>query len=45
MLAGVAVLSTVAYTTPVHWAWYALLGSITTFVAGSLAGRVTEPAR
>jgi SSS family transporter len=42
---GVAVLSTVAYTTPVHWAWYALLGSITTFVAGSLAGRVTEPAR
>jgi SSS family transporter len=44
-MAGVAVLSTVAYTTPVHWAWYALLGSITTFVAGSLAERILEPAR
>ena len=42
---GVAVLSTVAYTMPVHWAWYALLGSITTFVAGSLAGRILEPAQ
>jgi len=44
-VAGVAVLSTVAYTTPVHWAWYALIGSITTFVAGSLAGRMLESAR
>ena len=44
-VAGVAVLSSVAYTTAVHWAWYALLGSITTFVAGSLVGRMVETAR
>ncbi len=42
---GVAVLSTMAYTTAVHWAWYALLGSITTFVAGRLAGHTLEAAR
>ena len=41
---GVAVLSTIAYTTAVHWAWYAMLGSVTTLVAGSLAGRVLETA-
>jgi SSS family solute:Na+ symporter len=39
---GVAVLSTVAYSTAVHWAWYAMLGSLTTLLAGSLAGRVLE---
>ena len=42
---GVFVLSTVAYTTPVHWAWYALLGSITTYLAGSLVGRGMDPVR
>ena len=41
---GVAVLSTVAYTTAVHWAWYALLGSITTFIAGNLVSRLGETA-
>lgn len=35
--AGVVVLSTIAYLTPVHWAWYALLGAAVTLTAGSLA--------
>lgn len=39
-LAGVVVLSTIAYTTPVHWAWYALIGSLTTLVAGTLVSLV-----
>lgn len=39
-LAGVVVLSTIAYTTPVHWAWYALIGSLTTLAAGTLVSLV-----
>jgi len=35
--AGVAVLSFVAMATPVYWAWYALVGSLTTLAAGVLA--------
>ncbi|MEM8816003.1 MAG: sodium/solute symporter [Pseudomonadota bacterium] len=31
---GVAVLSLAAIETPLHWAWYALLGSVTTFAGG-----------
>ena len=34
---GVGVLSVIAYTTSVHWAWYALFGSIITMAAGSVA--------
>ena len=34
---GVAVLSYVAMATPVYWAWYALIGSLTTLAAGVLA--------
>jgi len=34
---GVATLSTIAYSTPVHWAWYALIGSLSTLIAGCLA--------
>ena len=33
---GVSVLSLVAYSTPLHWAWYALLGSLVTLAAGKL---------
>ena len=34
---GVGVLSVIAYATPVHWAWYALFGSVVTLAAGNLA--------
>lgn len=34
---GVVVLSIIAYSTAVHWAWYALLGSTVTLTAGYLA--------
>jgi len=33
---GVATLSTIAYSTSVHWAWYALIGSLSTLIAGRL---------
>jgi SSS family solute:Na+ symporter len=33
---GVAVLSAIAYSTPVHWAWYALIGSLSTLIAGTV---------
>ena len=36
-IAGVAILSTIAYSTPVHWAWYACIGSIVTVLAGNAA--------
>ncbi|MDX2412205.1 MAG: sodium:solute symporter [Woeseiaceae bacterium] len=36
-VAGVAVLSFVAMATPVYWAWYAAVGSLTTLGAGVLA--------
>jgi solute:Na+ symporter, SSS family len=35
-LTGVAVLSLAALGTPVHWAWYALIGSLGTFTSGWL---------
>lgn len=35
---GVGVLSFIAYTTSLHWAWYALFGSLITMAAGSVAG-------
>ena len=34
---GVLVLSTIAYATPLHWAWYALCGSVVTLLAGRTA--------
>lgn len=34
---GVAVLSFIAYTTALHWAWYALCGSMITMAAGLTA--------
>jgi solute:Na+ symporter, SSS family len=34
---GVGVLSVIAYSTPVHWAWYALFGSAVTLVSGLFA--------
>jgi SSS family transporter len=37
---GVSVLSAIAYASPVHWAWYALLGSMTTVIAGNIASRL-----
>ena len=41
-IAGVASLSTIAYSTPVHWAWYALIGSLSTLIAGKLAHWVLD---
>jgi SSS family solute:Na+ symporter len=44
---GVGVLSVIAYSTPVHWAWYALFGAVVTLVSGVFAhlleGRKLEP--
>lgn len=34
---GVGVLSFIAYTTALHWAWYALCGSVITMAAGLMA--------
>jgi hypothetical protein len=31
---GVVVLSVLAYVTPLHWAWYAMVGSVVTYEAG-----------
>ena len=31
---GVTVLSVIAYVTPLHWAWYAMVGSLVTYAAG-----------
>lgn len=39
-IAGVGVLSVIAYSTPAHWAWYALFGSVVTFMAGIAANRL-----
>jgi SSS family transporter len=38
-LVGVAVLSFIAYSTPLFWAWYALAGTVTTMTAGIVAQR------
>jgi SSS family transporter len=34
---GIATLATIAYATPLHWAWYALAGTLVTMVAGRAA--------
>ncbi|MDH5621438.1 MAG: sodium:solute symporter [Gammaproteobacteria bacterium] len=39
---GVGVLSVIAYSTAVHWAWYALFGSAVTLVSGVLAHLLEE---
>jgi solute:Na+ symporter, SSS family len=39
---GVAILSSAALGTSVHWAWYALIGSLGTFVAGWLVQEMRE---
>ena len=36
-VAGLVLLSTVAYATPLHWAWYALTGTLVTMAAGAAA--------
>jgi Na+/proline symporter len=41
---GVAILSTIAYSTPLHWAWYALVGSAVTTTAGVLAAQFIREA-
>ncbi len=41
---GVVVLSTIAYSTPLHWAWYALLGCAVTTIAGRIMASVLDPA-
>jgi Na+/proline symporter len=37
---GVVVLSVLAYSTPLHWAWYAMVGSLVTYAAGNILRRV-----
>jgi SSS family transporter len=37
MIAGIAVVSSVAFATPVAWPWYTVIGALTTFAAGALA--------
>jgi SSS family solute:Na+ symporter len=37
MLAGLAAVALVAFTTKVAWPWYAVVGSVTTFAAGMIA--------
>ncbi len=39
---GIVVLSTIAYATPVHWAWYALTGTLATMMAGRIALVLTD---
>jgi SSS family transporter len=39
-VAGVGVLSVIAYSTPAHWAWYALFGSVVTLMVGLVANRL-----
>lgn len=41
-LAGVAILSSAALGTSVHWAWYALIGSLGTLAAGWLVQEMRE---
>ena len=42
MATGAAVMLAVKLLTPVHWQWYVLIGSLTTFTAGVLASRVFD---
>jgi Na+(H+)/acetate symporter ActP len=37
MSAGIAVVGVVSFATNVAWPWYAVIGSVTTFVVGMLA--------
>lgn len=39
-ITGIAVLAAIAFLTPLHWAWYALTGSLVTVAAGQLAARL-----
>ena len=42
MATGAAVMLAVKLLTPIHWQWYVLIGSLTTFTAGALASRVLD---
>lgn len=42
MAAGAAVMLAVKLLTPVHWQWYVLIGSATTFAAGVAASRALD---
>ena len=42
MAVGAAVMLAVRLFTPVNWQWYVLIGSLTTFTAGTLASRVLD---
>ncbi|HEX7152094.1 MAG TPA: sodium:solute symporter [Thermoanaerobaculia bacterium] len=42
MIAGLAVVLTVAFATKVAWPWYTVIGSLTTFTVGSLIGRTRQ---
>ena len=42
MAIGAAVMLAVKLLTPIHWQWYVLIGSLTTFTAGVLASRVLD---
>lgn len=42
MAVGAAVMLAVKLLTPVHWQWYVLIGSVTTFATACLASRLVE---
>ncbi len=39
-VAGIVLLAAIAFLTPLHWAWYALAGSLITVSAGQLTARL-----
>jgi SSS family transporter len=43
MAVGAAVMLAVRLFTAVNWQWYVLIGSVTTFVVGTLASRALDP--
>jgi SSS family transporter len=44
MIAGLAVMLYVKFATPLAWTWYVAVGTVTTFVSGSLASLLGEKA-
>ncbi|TWU17777.1 Sodium/glucose cotransporter [Novipirellula galeiformis] len=43
MVCGIAVLTGIKFGTTIAWPWYAIIGSLTTFVCGYLASQLISP--